>query len=161
MPDAVLAVLREDLGLGPFVSVVAARLLAVLVDPALYDMNRRDLGQCARMGLGLMSGLDRGQAKAFSTTRARFGEADALFAQLCAGITEAVRVRDTDDVVGRLQSHGLLPFVAQTLEHLLCEFRKMLAPEGRERDASRTPDAEYVELWQAAHPAYERFIRSI
>ena len=151
--DAVLAVLRKDLGLGPFSSIVAARLLA-LIDPRLYDYGRADLGQFARMGLGLLTGMDARQARAFSTTRAQAKEADALFAQLCAQLPAALREREGDGIVDRLAAHHLQPLVAQTVEHMLCEFRKMIVCERRDKGGSRTTDAEYAALWRAAAPVY-------
>ena len=68
--EDVLTVLQKDLGLWPFGSVVAARLLA-LIDPRLYDYNRKDLGRFvrmgpgARMGLGLLFGMDAELANEF------------------------------------------------------------------------------------------------
>ena len=153
--DAVLGVLRKDLGLGPFSSVVAARFLA-LIDPRHYDFGRADLGQFARMGLGLLAGMDAKRAREFSTTRSKFKEADALFAKLCSQLPAALQQRDEDGIVYRLSAHHLQPLVAQTIEHLLCEFRKVLVPENRERGGSKTTDAEYQSLWQSAEPVYAR-----
>ena len=67
----------------PDLVVVAARFLA-LIDPRLYDFGRADLGQFARMGLGRLASMDAKRAREFSTTRSKFKEADALFAQLCS-----------------------------------------------------------------------------
>jgi hypothetical protein len=151
--EDVLTVLRKDLGLGPFASVVAARLLA-LIDPRLYDYSRKDLGQFARMGLGLLAGMDAKLAKEFSEgkTKARLREANELFAELLAQLPAAVEQRDEDRIMERL-SH-VQPLVAQTVEHMLCEFRKIMVPEGRDKGGSRTSDEEYAALWRAAARVY-------
>ena len=135
--------------------VVAARFLA-LIDPRLYDFGRADLGQFARMGLGLLAGMDAKRAREFSTTRSKFKEADALFAQLCSQLPAALQQRDEDGIVDRLSANHLQPLVAQTIEHLLCEFRKVLVPENCQCGGSKTTDEEYQSLWQSAEPAYAR-----
>ena len=156
-PDAPAAVLRvlRGLGLGPFCAIVAARLLSV-ADPRLFDLGHQGLGQYARMGLGLMTGLPREEAKAFSTDREKAAEADCLFATLLAALPAALRQRDTDGVIAQLERLHLQPLAAQTVEHMLCEYRKILAPGGRTRGGSRTTAADYAALWAAAAPLYAR-----
>ena len=156
-PDAPAAVLRvlRGLGLGPFCAIVAARLLSV-ADPRLFDLGHQGLGQYARMGLGLMTGLPREEAKAFSTDRKKAAEADCLFATLLAALPAALRQRDTDGVIAQLERLHLQPLAAQTVEHMLCEYRKILAPGGRTRGGSRTTAADYAALWAAAAPLYAR-----
>ena len=150
---AVLKVLRKDLGLGPFSSVVAARLLSVL-DQRLFDCERADLGQYARMGLGLLAGMDSKRARELSTKKARAREANALFEQLREELPAAVRGPDDDCVMQRLHAYSLMPLAGQTLEHMLCETRKIMVPSGRERGGSRTAQDEYQALWQVARHLY-------
>jgi len=144
--DFTLAILRRDLGLGPFVSQVVARFLA-LVRPSLYNLNRRDVGQYARMGLGMLSGMDQVKARAFARDKKRGEEADSIFARLMVELPEAVRKMDTDSILARLEDRGLFPLIAQTVEHMLCEFRKCMAPEGRHRGGRITSEVEYRNCW--------------
>ena len=98
----------------------------------------------------------REEAKAFSTDREKAAEADCLFATLLAALPAALRQRDTDGVIAQLERLHLQPLAAQTVEHMLCEYRKILAPGGRTRGGSRTTAADYAALWAAAAPLYAR-----
>ena len=67
MPDAAekiqangastMEVLTKDLGLPAFRSVMVARLLSIL-DPTIYNLDRRDIGDYAELGLWLMDGME-------------------------------------------------------------------------------------------------------
>ena len=120
----------------------------------IVDCDRADLGQYARMGLGLLAGMDAKRAREFSTKRARAREADALFEQLRQELPAAVRRLDDDRVMQRLHAYHLMPLAGQTLEHMLCETRKIMVPEGRERGGPRTTQDEYQALWQDAGHLY-------
>ena len=55
-------VLQQDLGLPMFRALLVARLLSIS-KPALYDLNQRDVGDFAELGLWLLLGLPPAQAR--------------------------------------------------------------------------------------------------
>ena len=62
--------------------------------------------------------------------------------------------RDRHGIVAKLEKLSLCPLAAQNVEHMLCEFRKLVLPEGRPH--RRQPYTEYAELWQQAQPILAR-----
>ena len=61
--DECMTVLQEELGLPKFRALLVARLLSI-ADPTLYDMEQRNIGDFAELGLWLLLGLPTEQARA-------------------------------------------------------------------------------------------------
>ena len=74
---------------------------------------------------------------------------DPLFAELVDALPAAVASKDEHGIVERLESLGLLPLCAQNVEHMLCEWRKMVLP-GRRASGGRYDG--YGELWRDVQP---------
>eukprot|EP00973_Karenia_brevis_P022173 3050633-Karenia_brevis.AAC.1 len=61
---------------------------------------------------------------------------------------------DQDNIVGLLQDSSLYPLAAWTVQHQLCEYRKLVCPAGRPYGSQSTPDDQYMALWEAVAPLY-------
>ena len=149
----VMAALKEDLGLPRFRALLVARLLSV-VSPSCYDLNSRDIGDYAELGLWLLLGLPPPQARAAVAGGWSAPAVDPFFAKLIEALTAALAAKDKHGLVGRLQALGLLPLCAQNIEHMLCEWRKMALSEGWR--ARGDPYEGYAELWRAVAPIIAR-----
>ena len=123
-----------------------ARLLSI-GNPALYDMERRDIGDFAELGLWLLLGITTEEARAIVGTSPFKAGVDKLFLALLEALPAALAAVDQHGVVERLARLHLLPTCAQCLEHMLREWRKMCLPEGR--TARGDPFPGYKELWLA------------
>ena len=133
-----------------------ARDLAV-ADPRLCDWDRRDLGDYAQLGLWLLDGMEASNAR--EAVKAPWGKAaEVVFDKLLRALPEALKARDHDGIIVKLEELGLCPLVAQNVEHMLCEFRKLCMPEGRPSSSQRY--AQYEELWREVAPILERRARS-
>ena len=51
----------------------------------------------------------------------------------------------------------MYPYAARTVQHMLCEARKVWSPEGRPARHSQTSDVEYLQLWIDSLTAYAHF----
>ena len=134
--DAAAAVLQEELQLPAFRAHCVARLLWVhsagahgaspdshYLGVGALDALRRLVGDdAASLELGFRAALPRWRA--------------------------AVLRRDDSGVVSRLEALGLLPFAAQTFEHLLCEAGKVFGLGPRPRRGAARPG--YAPLWARA-----------
>jgi hypothetical protein len=149
--DAV-AVLQE-LGIPKFRALLVARLLSIS-DLALYDMERRDVGDFAELGLWLLLGHPAEQARARVGTSPFKADVDMFFLALVEALPAALAAVDQHRLVERLARLHLLPTCAQCVEHMLCEWRKMCLPEGR--TARGDPFEDYKELWLAVAPVLAR-----
>ncbi len=143
----------RGLGLPAFRELLVVRLLAV-VDPRLCDWGRRDLGDYAQLGLWLLDGMEEGAARAAVQTKAWRRTADVLFDDLLKALPAALRARDEHGIIEALERLGLCPLAAQNVEHMLCEFRKLLLPGGRPQRGE--PFEGYRELWEAIAPVLLR-----
>ena len=130
-----------------------ARLLSI-GNPALYDMERRDIGDFAELGLWLLLGITTEEARAIVGTSPFKAGVDKLFLALLEAFPAALAAVDQHGVVERLARLHLLPACAQCVEHMLCEWRKMRLPEGR--TARGEPFPGYKELWMAVAPILSR-----
>ena len=65
-----------------------------------------------------------------------------------------MRARDRHGIIENLEQLGLCPLVAQSVEQMLCEFRKLVLPEGRPH--RRQPYEDYAELWRQVQPILAR-----
>ena len=148
-----MAVLQEELGLPKFRALLVARLLSI-ADPTLYDMEQRDIGDFAELGLWLLLGLPTEQARAVVGKAPFTAGVDKIFLALVEALPSALAAADRHGVVERLASLHLLPTSAQCVEHMLCEWRKMCLPEGRA--ARGEPFADYKEMWEAVRPILKR-----
>ena len=140
------------LGLPAFCELMVLRLLAVQ-DPRLCDWERRDLGDYALMGLWLCDGMGEGAARA--AVKADWGPAAAVtFDKLLRALPAALQARDKHGIIAKLEQLGLRPLAAQNVEHMLCEFRKLMLP------GKRAPRGEafegYRELWEAVALVFQR-----
>ena len=151
--DECMTVLQEELGLPKFRALLVARLLSV-ADPTLYDMEQRDIGDFAELGLWLLLGLPTEQARAVVGKSPFTAGVDKIFLALVENLPSALAAVDQHGVVERLARLHLLPTSAQCVEHMLCEWRKMCLPEGR--TARGEPFEDYKELWLAVAPTLAR-----
>ena len=142
--DAIMVL--QQLGIPKFRALLVARLLSI-ADPALYDMERRDIGDFAELGLWLLLGRPAEQARAMVGTSPFKAGVDKLFLALLEALPAALAAVDQHGVVERLARLHLLPTCAQCVEHMLCEWRKMCLLEGR--SARGDPFPGYKELWLA------------
>ena len=122
-------------------------------DPRLCAWDRHDLGDYAQMGLWLLDGMDEGAARA--AVKADWGPAAAVvFDRLLRALPAALQARDRHGVIAQLEQLGLRPLAAQNVEHMLCEFRKLMLP------GKRPPRGEAFdgcrELWEAVAPVCQR-----
>ncbi len=145
--------LEEDLGLPRFRTLLVARLLSV-ADPSLYDLERRDIGDYAELGLWLLLGMPPPQARAAAADGWTDPAVDPLFAKLVEALPAVLAERDEHGIVEQLSGLGILPLCAQNIEHMLCEWRKMALPDGRR--ARGELSAGYAELWRAVAPVIAR-----
>ena len=107
----------------------------------------------SRMGLWLLDGMGEGAARA--AVKADWGPAVAVvFDRLLRALPAALQARDRHGVIAQLEQLGLRPLAAQNVEHMLCEFRKLMLP------GKRPPRGEafegYRELWEAVAPVFQR-----
>jgi hypothetical protein len=79
---------------------------------------------------------------------------DMLFQALLESLPAALAAMDQHGVIDHLARLHILPTCAQCVEHMLCEWRKMCLPAGRQ--ARGDPFAEYRELWEAVAPILAR-----
>ncbi len=75
---------------------------------------------------------------------------DPLFAALIHTLPAAIAEKDVHGVVERLKEMNIAPLCAQNVEHMLCEFRKMVLPEGRATSGERYEG--YAALWRECEP---------
>ena len=143
----------QQLGLPKFRALLVARLLSIS-NPTLYDMEQRDIGDFAELGLWLLLGHPTEQARAMVDTSPFKAGVDKIFLALVENLPSALAAVDQHGVVERLARLHLLPTSAQCVEHMLCEWRKMCLPEGR--TARGDPFEDYKELWLAVAPVLAR-----
>ena len=79
---------------------------------------------------------------------------DPLFAALIDALPAAIAEKDRHGIVDCLAGMHLAPLCAQNIEHMLCEWRKMVLPDGRR--ARGAPSESYADLWQEAAPILGR-----
>ena len=139
-------ILQKDLGVPKFRALMVARILS-LADHRLYDFeNSREIGDYAELGLWLLEGMPVEMARAATKDSWNKPAVDPLFKALTDALPAAIADEDIHGIVGRLDEMHLAPLCAQNIEHMLCEFRKMLLPEGRTSNSVRYDG--YAELWQ-------------
>ena len=143
----------QQLRIPKFRALLVARLLSI-ADPALYNMEQRDIGDFAELGLWLPLGHPAAQARAMVGTSPFKAGVDKIFLALVEALPSALAAVDQHGVVERLAHLHLLPTSAQCVEHMLCEWRKMCLPEGR--TARGEPFPGYKELWMAVAPILAR-----
>ena len=101
------------------------------------------------MGLWLLDGMEEGAARA--AVKAAWGPAAAVvFDKMLRALPAALQARDRHGIIAKLEQLGLRPLAAQNVEHMLCEFRKLLLP-GKRATRGKTSD-NYRELWEAVAP---------
>ena len=143
----------QQLGLPKFRALLVARLLSIS-NPTLYDMEQRDIGDFAELGLWLLLGHPTEQARAMVDTSPFKAGVDKIFLALVENLPSALAAVDQHGVVERLAHLHLLPTSAQCVEHMLCEWRKMCLPKGR--TARGDPFPGYRVLWEAVAPILAR-----
>ena len=128
-----------------FGSYVIIRFLSILL-PGWLDWNYDYLGQGAAVGLYILGGLSEGAAKKESLRPdASRKEGDSyLLKRLRVEVANVLQDLDRWGIVKQLESLGLEPFAAVSLEHCLCEARKILGQGGR--FYSRMPRDELLQL---------------
>ena len=98
--------------------------------------------------------MEEGAARAAVQTKAWRRTTDVLFDDLLKALPAALRARDEHGIIEALERLGLCPLAAQNVEHMLCEFRKLLLPGGRPQRGE--PFEGYRELWEAIAPVLLR-----
>ena len=151
--DDCLTVLQEELGLPKFRALLVARLLSV-AEPSMYDFNRRDIGDFAELGLWLLEGMPAGQAQAAAADGWNDPAVDPLFAKLVEVLPAAIAEKDRHGIIERLSALNVAPLCSQNVEHMLCEWRKMVLPNGRPASGERYEG--YAELWREVAPILAR-----
>ena len=158
--EELLKVLRDpeglDLGNG-FGPVIVARLLGLL--DARWDcLNCHELGEYACFGLHYLAGKEKEEAQnlAKKKTMQANKQKEELFKKLLKELPAALETRDKHGVVEKLKKAHLFPLTAQTVEHLLCEYRKVTFPEDRKAVPLRTKtaDEDWRKLYYNALPVY-------
>ena len=91
-------------------------------------------------------GMARAATKDSWTTPA----VDPLFEALIIALPTAIAATDVHGVIRQLTDMSIAPLCAQNVEHMLCEFRKMLLPDGRASSSARYEG--YAELWRQCEP---------
>jgi hypothetical protein len=107
--DAIMVL--QQLGIPKFRALLVVRLLSI-ADPALYDMERRDIGDFAELGLWLLLGRPAEQARAMVGTSPFKAGVDKLFLALLEALPAALAAVDQHGVVERLARLHLLPTCA-------------------------------------------------
>lgn len=125
-----------------FLALVVSRLLS-LENRNLHDINRFDIGVYA--------------AKAFDTLAPGWdGPPETIFREFCEQCMDRLN-KDTTfkQVLHTLESElCVAPLSAQSFEHLLCEYRKLIADDKRRMNApegKRTPGVCFKSRLQAVH----------
>jgi hypothetical protein len=150
--DDTIEVLQSTLGLPKFRALLVARILALTSKRFLHNLQSRQLGDFAQLGLWLTLGLSAGAARAAVRDHRWFESIkDPLFQLLIEELPLAVAEADSFKVVDLLEARGIRPFCAQNIEHILCEYRKVIHPRGRPA-RRRAPYEGYVDLWAAVAP---------
>ena len=141
-------ILRQHLQLGPFVTLIVMRYMS-FIDPWFYNENSStEIGQYARMGIFLLTGMTGADAYEKSIGR-HLEEASRLLKELLTHASQELDHLDEDGIVRKLQQLGLQPLKAATFQHLLCEYRKAICSKGRPyRRSQTTPTADYAVLYQ-------------
>ena len=140
-----VTVLRQKLHLGPFMAQHVARLLAV-IHPKLYNLERLDCGAGAVHGLLLLHGVSKEQARVWKG-KLKQEEYTALFENLLRHLPGKLRKLGGADVLRMAEDSFMWPYAARTVQHMLCEARKVWSPEGRPDRHGQTSDVEYLQLW--------------
>jgi hypothetical protein len=153
-------------GLPPFAAYVAARFVGIF-DARFGDWDHSfELGQYAVLGLLELLGVPEAHAAALSReSRAEVGAAiSRVFRALVVSLLpNALRTTGRGrDIVETLDAMGLAPLAAVTVEHMLCEFRKVNARSARisTNPKQRTPSHVYEALWRRVHPLYAARMRA-
>ena len=96
----------------------------------------------------------------FSASQARAAAADGcpavdpLFAKLVEALPAAIAEKDGHGIIERLSALNVAPLCSQNVEHMLCEWRKMVLPNGRPASGERYDG--YAELWREVAPILAR-----
>ena len=97
--------------------------------------------------------MEEGAARA--AVKAPWGKAaDFTLDKLLRALPGAFHAMDRDGIIETLEELGLCPLAAQSVEHMLCEFRKLCLPEGRPASGGRYEG--YAELWREVAPILAR-----
>ena len=139
-----LAALREDIGLPLFRTLLVLRILSI-ADSTLYDLNNREIGEYAQLGLWLLLGMPAEQSRAAVLDTWTNPVVDPLFAKLVEVLPDAIADKDRHGIINRLDDMNIAPLCAQNIEHMLCEFRKMALPAHRAASGERYEG--YADLW--------------
>lgn len=147
--DDCIRVLQEELGLPRFRALLVTRLIAIR-HSRLYDFDRRDRGDFAEFGLWLLEGMDEQVARMATRDTWTKPAVDPLYAALVDAFPHALRIQDCHHISESLEALNLRPHSAQSLEHMLCEWRKMVVSARRSATSVRYED--YAELWKVVAP---------
>ena len=95
------------------------------------------------------------EGAARAAVKADWGPAAAfVFDRLLRALPAALQARDRHGVIAQLEQLGLRPLAVQDVEHMLCEFRKLMLP-GKWPPRGEAFEG-YRELWEAVAPVFQR-----
>jgi len=141
-----IEMLQEELSIPKFRALMVVRILS-LGDRTLYDFEKsRDIGDYAELGLWLLEGMPPEQAREAAKDSWNKPAVDPLFAALIRALPAAIADEDIHGIVKQLTEMNIAPLCSQNVEHMLCEFRKMMIPEGRAASGERYEG--YADLWK-------------
>ena len=103
--------------------------------------------------------MPAGQARAAAADGWNNPLVDPLFAKLVEALPAAIAENDMHGIIERLAALNVAPLCAQNVEHMLCEWRKMVLPNGRSASGERYEG--YAELWREVAPILARRAQSM
>ena len=108
------------------------------------------------MGLGLLLGLTPQDAKKFATKHSfhHAQEVDKHYTELLRQLWPLLAQHDEGHVLDFLISAHVRPTENWTVQHCLCEYRKLKVPRGRPYGVSHTHNDDYLLYWHQAAPIY-------
>eukprot|EP00929_Paragymnodinium_shiwhaense_P102699 TRINITY_DN65913_c0_g1_i1.p1 TRINITY_DN65913_c0_g1~~TRINITY_DN65913_c0_g1_i1.p1 ORF type:complete len:502 (+),score=72.99 TRINITY_DN65913_c0_g1_i1:67-1572(+) len=154
--ERVIEALQAEMLITPFASLVLARHIGVRY-PELCNFDNARLGAGAKPALGFIFGdaMDGMQELQSATVKDIDEIYDADFQELLAIVADEINRQDHDDIVARLERLGLMPLKGQTMEHMLCEARKVLSKNKGQKYKRKTGRGDFFRLWSAVRKEYE------
>ena len=145
-------------GLPPFASYVAIRFTSIF-HPDIFDWSCLFLGQYARQGLLELIGLSTEDAKIIAANPKSKKKSKEIFVSLLQMLPAALKLCEYgNELLKTLESLHLSPLAAVTIEHMLCEYRKISSLRSifkiQNNEWQRTDVNYYRELWQKVKPIY-------
>lgn len=141
----------KDLKLPRFRGLLVCRVLGHINRRLFSDASCYETGTFARRGLGLVIGCDKSAASTLEKSSLGL-VSNACFASLLAAVQPVLADLERElstTIMADLKANGL-EFTSQTLEHMLCEFRKLCCGTFSKDAVPDTPARrqEYLDLFE-------------